>query len=292
MSASPRKEHPFSTIRFIIILCFASALILSVVATSLQKKQEQAALLNQVKELLVAAKILSSDQKHFLIQKEGKWIPAVLDPSSQQLVAGDETASSEEIFALYEKRVQPLLVDQQGDVFTFAQKNINEQQYLEENQKRGYAQLPLKLVYRILAEDLKTAQSYVIPINGFGLWDAIYGYLAIKPDGDTVIGTTWYEQKETPGLGAEISTPDWQEQFFGKLIFQKSADGSTNFQRAPLGIIVVKGSVKDVYGNSAKADSAVDGLSGATLTGQGVTSAYQDSLGPYRNFLIKLHGGK
>jgi Na+-transporting NADH:ubiquinone oxidoreductase subunit C len=115
----------------------------------------------------------------------------------------------------------------------------------------------------------------VIPVNGFGLWDAIYGYLALDPNGDTVIGITWYDQKETPGLGANISETSWQSLFPGKVIFQESPDGSTDFKTAQLGITVVRGKVSEVYGDSPKAKSAVDGMAGATLTGNGVNEGLQ-----------------
>ena len=70
------------------------------------------------------------------------------------------------------------------------------------------------LIYKILPNPTKEAkeneepEGYVIPVNGFGLWDAIYGYLAIKPGGNSVIGISWYDQKETPGLGANIAEAD------------------------------------------------------------------------------------
>ena len=94
---------------------------------------------------------------------------------------------------------------------------------------------------------------------------------------------------ETPGLGANIQDASWQAQFVGKKIFLPAADGETDFAKAPLGIVVVKGKVSDVYGDTARAETAVDGLSGATLTGNGVTNAFIDSLGPYRALLIELH---
>jgi Na+-transporting NADH:ubiquinone oxidoreductase subunit C len=122
-----------------------------------------------------------------------------------------------------------------------------------------------------------------------GLWDAIYGYLAIKNDGDTVIGISWYDQKETPGLGANIAEPEWQSQFPNKKIFQESPNGETDFKTAPLGITVVKGKVSEVLGDSTKALSAVDGMAGATLTGNGVTNAYRDVLAAYRPFLLIVH---
>ena len=125
-------------------------------------------------------------------------------------------------------------------------------------------------------------------MNGYGLWDAIYGYLAIKPDGNTIIGIAWYDQKETPGLGANIAEPSWQKQFLGKHIFQESPDGKTDYKTAPLGIVVVKGKVQNVLGDSPKSKSAVDGMAGATLTGNGVTDAYRSVLSAYRPFLVRI----
>ena len=61
----------------------------------------------------------------------------------------------------------------------------------------------------------------------------------------------------------------------------ESPDGKTDFKTAPLGITVVKGKVSEVLGNSPKAKSAVDGMAGATLTGNGVTDAYRDVLSAY-----------
>jgi len=129
----------------------------------------------------------------------------------------------------------------------------------------------------------------VVPVNGFGLWDAIYGYLAIEPDGETVIGISWYDQKETPGLGANITEASWQDLFPGKLIFQPSASGQVDPATAPIGVVVVKGRVSEVLGNVPKARNAVDGMPGATLTGNGVTDAYRIVLGAYRPFFVKIH---
>src|SRR5690606_10592622 len=128
---------------------------------------------------------------------------------------------------------------------------------------------------------------YVIPVNGYGLWDAIYGYLAIEPNGETVIGTSWYDQKETPGLGANIADAEWQDLFPGKLIFQPRANGEVDPATAPIGIVVVKGRVSEVLGDAPKAKNAVDGMPGATLTGNGVTDAYRFVLNAYRPFFVK-----
>ena len=291
--------HPpknYKTLFFVIILCSFCALILAVLSSSLNKKQEEAKKVDRSKQLLIASRILSY-QNYFLIKENDEYKSAFFDQSKDILVESNEIrkATQKEILYVYEKRVKPQLIDLQGNLIDFSKAGINYQKYLEDNQRLGYANLQYKLIYLIYPNtassqitDSTEPIGYVIPVNGMGLWDAIYGYLAIESNGDTVIGTTWYEQAETAGLGANISLPAWQEQFHNKVIFQKSPDGTTNFQRAQIGITVVKGKVSEAYGNLPKSESAVDGITGATLTGMGVTDAYRDVLKQYRPFLEKI----
>ncbi len=289
MSESP-PNPPFSngrTILFVIILSFVCALILSLLASALAKPKEIAKDLDRSKQMMIAAKILDH-QGTFLMQgEEGALVPAKLSAEGT-LVPGNQIASKEQLIAMYQKRFRPILVNDKGQVSTFEQAGIDPDSYLDDYRKSGYYKQPFKLLYEILSEK-GDIEGYVIPINGFGLWDAIYGYLALKPDGVTVIGTSWYDQKETPGLGANIADPPWQSLFPGKKVFQESASGQIDFKTAPLGIVVVRGKVADVYGESPKAKSAVDGMAGATLTGNGVTDAYRDVLAAYRPFLIQIH---
>lgn len=283
------------TIIFMACLSFICALILSIVANILAKPQENARDLDRSKQMLIAAKVLDYHGYFLIKDDKGEYIPAKYTDGGK-LVPGtkEDIASSSQILDLYKKRFIPLLVDHEGNIKTFKEAGIDANEYIEEFRKVGYYKLPEMLIYEVLPNgetDTEKAEpiGYVIPVNGFGLWDAIYGYLAIKPDGDTVIGITWYQQKETPGLGANIAEPEWQSHFPGKLIFQESAGGTTDFKTAPLGITVVKGKVSEVLGDVPKARSAVDGMSGATLTGNGVTDAYKATLAPYRPFLIKIH---
>jgi len=279
-----------------VVLSFVCALILSILASILEEPKEVAKELDRSKQMMIAAKILDY-QGGFLVQnKEGKYVPAKYEEGKLIPTQTFEVASKIQLLDIYSKRFEPLLVDKQGNIKTFAEAKINYDNYLAEYRKTGYYREPLMLIYKILSNNPSSKESkegepegYVFPVNGFGLWDAIYGYLAIKPDGDTVIGITWYDQKETPGLGANISEACWQDMFPGKKIFQEGADGKTDYKTAPLGITVVKGKVAEVLGNVPKAKSAVDGMAGATLTGNGVTDAYRDVLTPYRPFLIKLH---
>jgi len=297
---------------FVVALCFACAIILAVMATVLRAPIQKAEQLDYAKQLLITAKILDP-KGYFLMLPDQKgdattypdvpdFVPAVWDQAKGMLVqsSDEDKASPDEIYEVYEARLKPYVTDSAGKVQTFKQAGIDDPRgYIESNRVTGYATLPEKLFYEILpnystvdnptGKDLQPA-GFIIPVAGFGLWGPIYGYIALEPDADTVIGTTWVAPQETPGLGAEIQFPAWQSDFYGKKIFHESADGKTDFKSAPLGITVVKGKVSEVYGsNAARAASAVDGVSGATLTGDGVTAAYSASLEPYRAFLIEAH---
>ena len=281
---------------FISVLSLVCATILSILASALKEPQEIAKELDRSKQMLIAAHIMNHEGNFLLPNEKGDDILAKY-VSDGMLIPGTlkDYASQNDIIEIYKKRIIPILVDAQGKPTTFEKAQINLEAYIGQYRKTGYYKQPLKLIYEILDNPTKesSAQSsktigYIIPVNGYGLWDAIYGYLALKPDGDTVIGISWYDQKETPGLGANIAEASWQSHFPGKKIFQPGANGQTDYKTAPLGITVVKGKVSEVLGNSPKAKSSVDGMPGATLTGNGVTTAYRDILAAYRPFFMKI----
>jgi Na+-transporting NADH:ubiquinone oxidoreductase subunit C len=293
-----RKQNTY-TLLFMVVLSLVCAIILSVLASALRVPQEMARELDRSKQMLIAARILSPFGYFQVQDKEGDYVPAkftqggILEPADKQLIP-----SQDQILEVYRTRIQGFLVNDQGEPTTFQKAGLDEEKYVQDFRKTGYYKEPLKLIYKVFAnpkpgeqtnDEKRQVVGYVIPVNGMGLWDAIYGYLAIETNGNSVIGISWYDQKETPGLGANIAEPEWQSQFPGKHIFQESANGQTDFNTAPLGITVVKGKVKEVLANSPKALSAVDGMAGATLTGNGVTNAYRDVLAAYRPFLISLH---
>lgn len=289
---SPRRQYTNAqTLLFIVILSFVCALVLSVLSSALEKPKERARELDRSKQMMIAARMLSHEEFFLVKDKDGKVVPAKYEAGGHLVPDPAKVkATAQEILDVYAKRLIPRLVDRQGNVSDFSKEGIDEITYLAKNRKEGYSTLKEKLIYEILPNEKgQKPVGYVIPINGYGLWDAIYGYLAVETDGDTVIGISWYDQKETPGLGANIADAPWQNQFSGKLLFQEGPSGETDFKTAPLGITVVKGKVVEVLGNSPKANSAVDGIAGATLTGNGVTEAYKDVLVAYRPFLLKLH---
>lgn len=115
---------------------------------------------------------------------------------------------------------------------------------------------------------------YVIPVYGAGLWGPIWGYLAFDDNGDTIYGAYFAHQGETPGLGAEIEKPAFRDQFEGKDVF--SSDGQFS------SVAVVK------VGKEPQDKAWVHGVSGGTITSQGVQKMLFDSLEPYTEFLKKL----
>ena len=291
------KKAQFSNLKtfmFVAGICFVCALILSILADLLREPQARAKELYKSKQLLLAARILSYEG-HFLVKEGNQFIPAIYDSNKQVLVAADSPpqASNRDILDIFQSRILTRLTDGEGKLYTFEEAGIEEQAYLVDNEKLGYSHLPYKLIY-IVEDNLppdtqRSIYGYVIPINGYGLWDAIYGYLGLAANADTVLGMTWYDQKETPGLGGDIALPRWQKQFWDKVIFQKDAAGQTDPKRARLGIKVVKTTVQETYGDSPEADSAVDGIAGASITVTGVNEAMQSSLAPYRQFLIRAY---
>ena len=113
------------------------------------------------------------------------------------------------------------------------------------------------------------ATKYILPIYGAGLWGPIWGYVALNDDKDTVYGVYFSHAGETPGLGAEITTPKFQAPFVGKKVLENGE----------VGLSVVKA------GKVAKPDYEVDGISGGTITSQGVDAMLKDCLKEYNPFL-------
>ena len=112
--------------------------------------------------------------------------------------------------------------------------------------------------------------AYVIPVVGRGLWGGLWGYIAVNETKDKVLGTYFYHESETAGLGARISEKWFQNQFIGKPIF----DGENNVV-----LTVVKA-------GAAQNDNEVDGVTGATLTSKGVAAMVKDGLTAYKDFLV------
>ena len=120
-------------------------------------------------------------------------------------------------------------------------------------------------------------KKYILPMNGKGLWGPIWGYLALDADASTIYGVDFGHDSETPGLGAEITHEPFRKQFEGKHLFKNDEFKS---------IAVVK------KGKSVSEKDYVDGISGGTITSQGVGAMLYDNVGEYKNFLENIRLSK
>ena len=112
---------------------------------------------------------------------------------------------------------------------------------------------------------------YILSVRGAGLWGPIWGYVAFNDDKNTVFGSFFTHASETPGLGAEIATKHFQNEFIGKKI--KNSDNKF------ISIAIVK------PGQHVEDKDYVDGISGGTITSKGVEKMLLSSIGQYEPFL-------
>lgn len=138
--------------------------------------------------------------------------------------------------------------------------------------------LPQFLKVYIINDESGKLKNVVLPINGNGLWGQIYGFLTLKSDINTIEGISFYQHKETPGLGALIETPKWRAQWTDKQVY----DGDK----------IVTGVIKS--GTPKANPNQVDGVTGATITSMGVNQMIQFWLSDkaYKPFLDNLKAGK
>ena len=134
------------------------------------------------------------------------------------------------------------------------------------------------IAYEIKKEDGDLDQ-VILPIYGKGLWSTLYGFIAVDADGQTIRGITFYQHGETPGLGGEVDNPVWKEVWSkNKKVFAAADLANAAIDNLPIpSIQVAKGQVTP---ETAQAEHKVDGLSGATITSNGVTAFVRYWLGP------------
>ena len=124
-------------------------------------------------------------------------------------------------------------------------------------------------VFPLYVAEVEGSKYYIVPLRGNGLWNAIFGYISLKDDINTIKGATFDHLGETPGLGAEITKQWFREKFEDEKIFDENGN--------LVGVSVVKGNI-DV---SDKDDNKVDAISGATITGDGVSDMISERLKRY-----------
>jgi Na+-transporting NADH:ubiquinone oxidoreductase subunit C len=176
--------------------------------------------------------------------------------------------------ALYNNYVKEAYVlDQNGDV-------IESEDAFAIDLKKELRKSVEKQFFPIYIAEIEGENYYIVPLQGKGLWDDIWGYIALKNDVNTIQGAVFDHKGETPGLGAEITQGWFQERFTDEKIF----DSNGNL----VGVAVVKGRPDP----TDKGDNKVDAISGATITGDGVSNMIAERLQHYLPYLKKQEGFK
>ncbi|WP_341645583.1 Na(+)-translocating NADH-quinone reductase subunit C [Thauera sp. SDU_THAU2] len=203
---------------------------------------------------------------------------------------GDDKLSSREVKDLFNSRIKARVVDLETgeyrddiDPITFdplkAAKDPKTSAVLKGSEDIALIKRreQFTTVYMVEQDDGQL-ESLILPIRGYGLWSTLHGFLAVKPDLNTVVGLGFYQHAETPGLGGEVDNPKWKGMWPGKTLFDDSGK--------PI-IKIVKGGVDP---SSPDAGHQVDALAGATLTTNGVDNLLQFWLGEqgFGTYLARL----
>ncbi|MBD5180555.1 MAG: NADH:ubiquinone reductase (Na(+)-transporting) subunit C [Bacteroidales bacterium] len=210
------------------------------------------------------------------------WVSTALKPQQQINANADKmkqillsvhctAADNAEVTSLFDKRVKGIVVDEDGNT-------VNGEKAFDvdvANQVKVSGDKRLLPVF--IYNDNAIGTKYIIPMYGQGLWGPIWGYLSLNEDGSTVYGAYFSHQGETPGLGAEIEKPAFQNQFIDKTLFKNDKF---------LPVTVVKAGVKP-QGD----EDYVDGVSGGTITSKGVAAMLDNCLAPYAKYLENLNNG-
>ncbi|KMT63700.1 Na(+)-translocating NADH-quinone reductase subunit C [Catenovulum maritimum] len=252
---SSNKETFGKTVGFVLAVCLVCAALVSISAVGLKPMQLENKLLDKQTKILEAAGLLD---------KAGKDIPGT-----------------------YKKYVEAKLIELdsgkfiEGDVNLFDERS-NARDVTKsskpENDIAGINRRSDTAVIYLVKDDAGQIDTVVLPIVGSGLWDLMFGFIGFETDLNTVKNVIYSDHKETPGLGAEVQNPKWIALWKGKKMFDEQGN---------IAIEIVKGGAKkdNVHG--------VDGLSGATLTSNGVERTLHFWLGNegYGPFIANVRDG-
>jgi len=247
------------TIFVTLLLCIVCSIIVSVASVSLKPMQESNKQLDFNRNILQAAGLFKEGVS---VDEQFKQVETrIVDLRTGKFTSDVEPASYDQRKASKELSLSEPL-DKKADIAGIKRQEHYAEVYLVKNSGK--------------------LSKLILPIRGYGLWSTLYGFLAIESDMNTVVGIGYYEHGETPGLGGEVDNPAWKALWPGKQIFNRSGNVALN---------VIKGKVTDKTPN---AESTIDGLSGATLTTNGVNNMIQFWLGQqgYSKFITNLKAGE
>lgn len=209
-----------------------------------------------------------------------------LDTKGQILNAVMDLGKGDDILAIYDDRIKSLVVDIDGTEVTTNEDGepiVAEKVNIGKNYKREYKDR-LYPVFKFMNEtDPNKVEAYILPVYGAGLWNSIWGFVALDKNLVEIVGISFGHAGETPGLGARIASPEIQNRFVGKEIFDEKGN--------LMSVRMVKG---ESGGGEASIEAfegkphQVDGLSGATLTAYGVNDMLARYLDYYQKYFNKV----
>ncbi len=233
---------------FAAVVCVVCAVMVSGAAVSLRDRQAANRLLEKQKNVLMAAGLAVADER---LSSED--VATRFEPVRQVVIdlrTGDEVADVDA--AAFDERAAA------------ADPNTSE---VAPTNSSGLSRLAHHALVYEVQDDSGALESVILPVRGLGLWSTLYGFVALDADLVTVVGLTFYEHGETPGLGGEVDNPNWKALWKGR----KAFDGDE------VRIQVVRGRA----GTAAEDPYRVDGLAGATITSRGVTNLLRFWLGEH-----------
>lgn len=256
-------------IGFSAAVCLACSVFVAGSAVSLKDRQDVNALVAKRTQVLDVAGLVKEDEKGKLTNKQvndrfESIVPILVDLKTGQPLP--EVKGKANTFKFESMEV---------DASTFDQKRASKEPETGREAPANDAKvlrLPkFGLVYKVMDKD--KVSKLILPVEGYGLWGTLYGFLALEPDTRTISGLTFYKHQETPGLGGEVDNPSWKALWKGRKAFDDKWTPT---------IQVIKGPA----GPAKEAPYSVDGLSGATLTSRGVTNLLRfwlgdEGYGPY-----------
>ncbi|MEX0963388.1 MAG: Na(+)-translocating NADH-quinone reductase subunit C [Pseudohongiellaceae bacterium] len=231
-------------------LCVVCSIVVSGTAVILKPMQDANRILDRNKNILNAAGLFNPDVDgdEVVAERFSQFSPYVVDLNAGTVLSADA------------------LEQLQIDIKSYDQRQVINDPDLSEalTRQEDVANIKRRVSYPMIyvVQNGAEIETVVVPVNGYGLWGILYGFLALQGDANTVKGLAFYELKETPGLGAEVRNPRWIAQWPGKKIYNDEGE---------VGLRVVKGQGDGPY--------QIDGLSGATLTSRGVDDLIQYWLG-------------
>ncbi len=241
------------TLLVAILLCLFCSIIVAGAAVSLKPLQIANKQLDKNKNILAAAGLLV----------EGESIEEQFKQITTRIVNLETSAyaTEAELAEITAAGFNPTAFDQKK-----SSKNPKLSAKLDADKDLAQIKRLEKFAAIYTVEKNGVVEKMILPVHGYGLWSTLYGFLALEGDLETVAGLGFYSHTETPGLGGEVDNPSWKAQWVGKKLH--GSDGQ-------LAIRVIKGKA------AAGSLHDVDGLSGATLTGRGVSNLVNFWLGEF-----------